>query len=185
MTQYKDKVFGVNIQTNKRVDIDNDFTLCEETDVTVVYVSNEIYHHNDDPNYDFNYQFVIEAYMDNGITVYSLFMVPTFDSMSEERKKDIVNMCGTDEPNILDVFYYGAMIMLHSEYTEEEYDKNVMDKIASMISMINSLRCFYLDKEQNSIGTTGWMILDYLLYDKDYIKATNEKLKEYEEYEYQ
>lgn len=94
-------------------------------------------------------------------------------------------MCGTDEPNILDVFYYGAMIMLHSEYTEEEYDKNVMDKIASMISMINSLRCFYLDKEQNSIGTTGWMILDYLLYDKDYIKATNEKLKEYEEYEYQ
>ena len=55
MTQYKDKVFGVNIQTNKRVDIDNDFTLCEETDVTVVYVSNEIYNHNDDPNYVFNF----------------------------------------------------------------------------------------------------------------------------------
>lgn len=183
MTQYKDKVFGVNIHTNKRVDIEDDFTLEEETDDLVVYVSNEIYHHNEDPNYNFNYQFVIDASRVDDMTVYSLSIVLTFDSLSEERKKDIVNMCGTDTPNILDVFYYGAMIMLHSECTEEEYDKNVMDKIASMVSMVNSLRGFYLDKEQNQIGTTGWMLLDYFLHDKDYIKATNERLKEYEKYE--
>ena len=75
----------------------------------------------------------------------------------------------------MDVFDYGMNVILCTENTEGEYDKSVMDKIASVINMIDGLRGFYLDKIQNRIGTTGWMLLDDFINDKDSIKATLEK----------
>ena len=53
-----------------------------------------------------------------------------------------------------------------------------MDKIASIVDNIDSLRGFYLDKAQNRIGTDGWMMLDDYINDVDFVKATLEKFKD-------
>ena len=85
---------------------------------------------------------------------------------------------GVDDPNTIDVFDYGISIVFDREDTIEEYDKSIMDKIASIVDNIDSLRGFYLDKAQNLIGTDGWMMLDDYINDVNFVKATLEKFKD-------
>ena len=87
-------------------------------------------------------------------------MIPTFSSLSNKRQHDVMEYYGVDDPNTIDVFDYGISIVFAREDTIGEYDKSIMDKIASIVDNIDSLRGFYLDKAQNHIGTDGWMMLD-------------------------
>ena len=72
---------------------------------------------------------------------------------------------GVDDPNTIDVFDYGISIVFAREDTIGEYDKSIIDKIASIVDNIDSLHEFYLDKAQNRIGTDGWMMIDYYIND--------------------
>ena len=56
---------------------------------------------------------------------------------------------GVDDPNTIDVFDYGISIVFAREDTIGEYDKSIIDKIASIVDNIDSLQGFYLDKEHN------------------------------------
>ena len=84
---------------------------------------------------------------------------------------------GVDDPNTIDVFDYGISIVFDREDTIEEYDKSIMDKIASVVDSIDRLQGFYLDKTQNLIGTTGWMMLDDYINDANFITATLAKIR--------
>jgi hypothetical protein len=105
-------------------------------------------------------------------------MIPTFSSLSKKRQNDVIESSGVDDPNTMDVFDYGISLVFAREDTIGEYDKSIMDKIASIVDNIDSLQGFFLDKAQNRIGTDGWMMLDDYINDTDFVKATLEKYKD-------
>ena len=47
---------------------------------------------------------------------------------------------GVDDPNTIDVFDYGISIVFAREDTIEEYDKSIIDKIASIVDNIYSIQ---------------------------------------------
>ena len=188
MTQYNNSVFGISFHDSRLIDVESKFNLEREMgdyDDITFYLSKRVYQHDMDPDFKFEYQYGVEAYRyedenDNTIhTFYTLYLIPTFKSLCDKNQKDVLLFTGNEEnPNTMDVFDYGMNVILCTENTEGEYDKSVMDKIASVINMIDGLRGFYLDKIQNRIGTTGWMLLDDFINDKDSIKATLDKYSE-------
>lgn len=186
MTQYNNSVFGIRFQDNSLIDVESKFNLereMDDYDDTTVYLSNEVYHHDHDPQFKFDYMYGIEAYRyedenDHSIhTVYTLYMIPTFSSLSKNRQDSVIDFSGVDDPNTMDVFDYGMSLVFAREDTIGEYDKSIMDKIASIVYTIDSFKGFYLDKAQNRIGTDGWMMLDDYINDVDFTKATLEKFK--------
>ena len=186
MTQYNNSVFGISFHDSRLIDVESKFNLEREMgdyDDITFYLSNEVYHHDHDPNFKFDYMYGIEAYRyenenDQSIhTFYALHMIPTFSSLSKNKQNDVIKSSGVDEPNTMDVFDYGISIIFDREDTIGEYDKSIMDKIASIVDPIDFLRGFYLDKAQNHIGTDGWMMLDDYLNDVDFADATLEKYK--------
>ena len=186
--EFNNSVFGISFQDENLTVIENEFEIQREMDDyddTTFYLSKRVYQHDLDPDFKFEYQYGVEAYRyedenDNTIhTFYTLYLIPTFKSLCDTKQKDVLFFTGNEEnPNTMDVFDYGMNVILCMENTDGEYDKSVMDKIASVINMIDGLRGFYLDKIQNRIGTTGWMLLDDFINDKDSIKATLEKYSE-------
>ena len=183
--EFNNSVFGISFQDENLTVIENEFEIQREMDDyddITFYLSKRVYQHDLDPDFKFEYQYGVEAYRyedenDNTIhTFYTLYLIPTFKSLCDTKQKDVLFFTGNEEnTNTMDVFDYGMNVILCMENTDGEYDKSVMDKIASVINMIDGLRGFYLDKIQNRIGTTGWMLLDDFINDKDSIKATLEK----------
>ena len=56
---------------------------------------------------------------------------------------------GVDDPKTIDVFDYGISIVFAREDTIGEYDKSIIDKIASIVDNIYSIQWLYLEKEHN------------------------------------
>ena len=186
MAKYNNSVFNIRFQDSSLIDVESKFNLereMDDYDDTTFYLSNEVYHHDQDPEFKFDYQYGIEAYRykdedDQSIhTFYTLYMIPTFSSLSKNRQNDVIESSGVDDPNTMDVFDYGISLVFAREDTIGEYDKSIMDKIASIVDNIDALKGFYLDKAQNRIGTDGWMMLDDYINDVDFAKATLEKYK--------
>lgn len=186
MTQYNNSVFGIRFQDSSLINVESKFNLKREMDdydYITFYLSNEVYHHDQDPEFKFDYMYGIEAYRyeyehDHSIhTFYTLYMIPTFSSLSKNNQDSVIDFSGVDDPNTMDVFDYGISLVFAREDTIGEYDKSIMDKIESIVDTIDSLKGFYLDKAQNRIGTDGWMMLDDYINDVDFTKATLEKFK--------
>ena len=176
MTNKQFSVFGITT-SSQLVDIDS--VASQERnmdwDDTDLYVLNEVHKQDfEDDDFKFDYQYCIEVYYDNNneLTLYHLFLVPTFNSLSEKRQNDIIDFCGTDEPTIDDILSYGCSILMASECVKAEPDREKVNQIATILPCIDGMRGFYLDKAQNRIGTTGWMMLDDFLHDKDFLKET-------------
>ena len=182
MAQYNNSVFGISFQNSSFIDVESKFNIereMDDYDDTTFYLSNEVYHHDQDPKFKFDYMYGIEAYRyedenDHSVhTLYTLYMIPTFSSLSKNRQNSIIKSSGVDDPNIMDVFDYGISLVFAREETVGEYDKSIMDMIASIVDTIDSLQGFFLDKAQNR----GWMMLDDYINDVDFTKATLEKYK--------
>ena len=182
--QFNNKVFGISFPDNQLQNIEDEFELKKEIEDEDVqfYLSKQTFKHEDDPDYTFEYQYGIEAYPykeENGKqrVGYALYLIPTFNFLSKKKQENVSYSTGESNPDTMDVFDYGISLVFGRELIDGEYDKSVMDKIASVIGHINSLMGFYLDMLQNRIGTTGWMMLDDYLNDNDAIKATLSKYK--------
>ena len=67
-------------------------------------------------------------------------MIPTFSSLSNKRQHDVMEYSCVDDPNTIDVFDYGISIVFDREDTIEEYDKSIIDKIASIVDNIYSIQ---------------------------------------------
>jgi hypothetical protein len=174
-------IFGITSPINQLVDADKDFDLMQtiEDYEVELYLSKNVYHHDleDDPKDNFNYRYAIEAYYseENDETYYYLMLIPTFGSLSAKRQADVRDMVGMDEtdtPNEIDVHDYGIQIIMGRENVKGQYDKSVVDKIASVVDVIDRMRGFYLDKAQNRLGSTGWDMLDDYINGNDFLKAT-------------
>ena len=133
-------------------------------DDTTFYLSNKIYNQDQDPEFKFYFIYEIEYYRyededDHSIQTFdTLYMIPTFSSLSNKRQHDVMEYSGVDDPNTIDVFDYGISIVFAREDTIGEYDKSIIDKIASIVDNIDSLQWFYLEKEHNRIGNDDLMM---------------------------
>ena len=65
MKQYNNSVFGISFHDSRLIDVESKFNLEREMgdyDDITFYLSNEVYHHDHDPNFKFDYMYGIEAY---------------------------------------------------------------------------------------------------------------------------
>lgn len=102
----------------------------------------------------------------------SIGIVPTFNSLSEEHKNQIIKDYTSDEKNKLltnptsllyEILTYGFKIALHTETTEDLNKVDYLIKSAIAVSpCVSGLIGFDLDRVFNKIGNTGWDFLsDY------------------------
>ena len=102
----------------------------------------------------------------------SIGVIPTFDSLSDKHKNDLLSQFTAEDreqykanPTTLlyDILCYGFKITLHTETTEDLNKVDHLIKSAVAVSpCVSGLIGFDLDKMQNRIGNTGWDLLsDY------------------------
>lgn len=102
----------------------------------------------------------------------SIGVIPTFDSLSDEHKNDLLSQFAAEDQeqyraNPTDLLYeilrYEFKITLHTETTEDLNKVDHLIKSAVAVSpCVSGLIGFELDKIQNRIGNTGWDVLsDY------------------------
>ena len=99
----------------------------------------------------------------------SIGIVPTFDSLSEEHKNQILRDYTADEKErmlanpaalLYDILVYGYKIALHAETTEDLNKVDHLIKSAVAVSpCVSGLIGFDLDRVFNRIGNTGWDFL--------------------------
>ena len=99
----------------------------------------------------------------------SIGIVPTFDSLSEEHKNQILSQYTADEKErmlanpaalLYDILVYGYKIALHTETTEDLNKVDHLIKSAVAVSpCVSGLIGFDLDRVFNRIGNTGWDFL--------------------------
>ena len=100
MGQYNNSIFGISFQDSNLINVESKFNLERNMDDgyddTTFYISNEVYHHDQDPNFKFDYMYGIEAYRyedekDHSVkTFYTLYMIPTFNSLSKNKQNDVI-----------------------------------------------------------------------------------------------
>ena len=99
----------------------------------------------------------------------SIGIVPTFDSLSEEHKNQLLSQYTADEKErmlanpaalLYDILVYGYKIALHTETTEDLNRVDHLIKSAVAVSpCVSGLIGFDLDRVFNRIGNTGWDFL--------------------------
>ena len=99
----------------------------------------------------------------------SIGIVPTFDSLSEEHKNQLLSQYTADEKErmlanpaalLYDILVYGYKIALHTETTEDLNKVDHLIKSAVAVSpCVSGLIGFDLDRVFNRIGNTGWDFL--------------------------
>lgn len=99
----------------------------------------------------------------------SIGIVPTFGSLSEEHKNQILSQYTADEKErmlanpaalLYDILVYGYKIALHAETTEDLNKVDHLIKSAVAVSpCVSGLIGFDLDRVFNRIGNTGWDFL--------------------------
>lgn len=99
----------------------------------------------------------------------SIGIVPTFDSLSEEHKNQILRDYTADEKErmlanpaalLYDILVYGYKLTLHTETTEDLNKVDHLIKSAVAVSpCVSGLIGFDLDRVFNRIGNTGWDFL--------------------------
>jgi len=177
-----EKIFGISFNAKQDFDISNEFeqvSSFEDGEEENVFVSKKIYDHDNDPDIEFKYQYVITCWVspENNICYYQLRIVPTFESLHQSRKDEVVDFCGCEQVSISDMIECGMNVIMDSTSSENWYDQKIVDRIAQVIDTIDSFFGFYLDKYQNRIGTTGWDMMYDFIKGKDWDKATFARLK--------
>jgi hypothetical protein len=132
----------------------------------------------------------LENYGCDGDTKYSISMnvVPTLESLSEKSKENILDpfvkgdrQYYIDNPDSLipDIMSYGYSIPIDSETCIDDDNKlDIIIKTAmSVAGTYSDLIGFYLDKQVNIIGNTGWDFLAEYCNDLDTVKAAIDRFK--------
>ena len=145
-------------------------------DCSSFHQSREVFELNVDDDFQFKYRFCVnvtdlEEFGENyaGKYLVELQLVPTVESLCEDKRKDLFDSIGYIESEFIskDIVDSGYEVTL--DYKKVNYDKleYILESIANTYRTLNSMIGFYLDRYVNRIGTTGWDLL------RDYIKGIN------------
>ena len=117
----------------------------------------------------------------------SIGVIPTFDSLSDKHKNDLLSQFTAEDreqykanPTALlyDIMCYGFKITLHTETTEDLNKVDQLIKSAVAVSpCVNGLIGFDLDRMFNRIGNTGWDFLSDYCEGADLMKLAMDKFK--------
>ena len=118
----------------------------------------------------------------------SIGVIPTFNSLSEEHKNDLLSQFPEEDREqykanptslLYDILVYGFKITLHTETTEDLNKVDYLIKSAVAVSpCVSGLIGFDLDKMQNRIGNTGWDLLSDYCEGADLIKLAMDRYRE-------
>ena len=112
--------------------------------------------------------------------VISIGVIPSFDSLSEKNKENILEqfmpedrerMLEDKEGLLFDIFLYGMHVSLKSETVNESEAEHKVESAIACRHAVSGLIGFDLDRYQNRIGNTGWDFLDSFCEDKDLVKT--------------
>ena len=118
----------------------------------------------------------------------SIGVIPTFDSLSDKHKNDLLSQFAEEDREqykanptslLYDILVYGFKITLHNETTEDLNKVDYLIKSAVAVSpCVSGLIGFDLDKMQNRIGNTGWDLLSDYCEGADLIELAMDRYKE-------
>ena len=118
----------------------------------------------------------------------SIGVIPTFDSLSDKHKNDLLSQFPEEDQEqykanptslLYDILVYGLKITLHTETTEDLNKVDHLIKSAVAVSpCVSGLIGFDLDKMQNRIGNTGWDFLSDYCEGADLIELAMDRYKE-------
>ena len=118
----------------------------------------------------------------------SIGVIPTFDSLSDEHKNQILSQFTAEDreqykanPTALlyDIMCYGFKLTLHTETTEDLNKVDHLIKSAVAVSpCVSGLIGFDLDRMFNRIGNTGWDFLSDYCEGVDLIKLAMDRYRE-------
>ena len=117
----------------------------------------------------------------------SIGVIPTFDSLSDKHKNDLLNQFAEEDweqykanPTSLlyDIMCYGFKITLHTETTEDLNKVDHLIKSAVAVSpCVRGLIGFDLDRMFNRIGNTGWDFLSDYCEGADLLQLATDRYK--------
>ena len=118
----------------------------------------------------------------------SIGVIPTFDSLSDKHKNDLLSQFPEEDREqykanptslLYDILVYGLKITLHTETTEDLNKVDHLIKSAVAVSpCVSGLIGFDLDKMQNRIGNTGWDLLSDYCEGADLIELAMDRYRE-------
>lgn len=111
--------------------------------------------------------------------IYSVYLVPTLPCIPDSKILEVGRTFGLDYQTVdqmresmseVDIAEYGLGVFLGDVVrpAADHWDDDVLDGIATAVQSIDSLRGFYLDRQMNGIGMTGWDFLTMTITDKSY-----------------
>ena len=112
--------------------------------------------------------------------VISIGVIPSFDSLSEKNKENILDqfmpedresMLEDKESLLYDIFLYGMHVSLKSETVKESEAEHKVQSAIACRHAVSGLIGFDLDRYQNRIGNTGWDFLSSYCEDTDLVKT--------------
>ena len=117
----------------------------------------------------------------------SIGVIPTFDSLSDKHKNDILSQFAEEDREhyknnpitlLYDIMTYGFKITLHTETTENVDDVDHLIKSAVAVSpCVRGLIGFDLDRMFNRIGNTGWDFLSDYCEGADLLQLATDRYK--------
>lgn len=129
-----------------------------------------------------------EYMADCNIQEISIGVVPTFNSLNDKHKNDILSQYTADEKErmianptalLCDIMCYGFKLTLHTETTEDLNKVDHLIKSAVAVSpCVGGLIGFDLDRTFNRIGNTGWDFLSDYCEGADSLKLALDRYKE-------
>lgn len=164
MSEFKYEVMGV--QFNKLEKLASHFDKIIDMEETV-FATKKTFEHVEE-GLNFKYKYIIDCVACEGKMFYSLEMIILPESCCEEYLIGCLSSSGfddvddVDELSLIDTFFYGGNTITFGTESEDtpaednDWNYDLLDKIASVYETFDSLRGFYIDKPWNAIGTTGW-----------------------------
>ena len=179
----------------EEVDFDKHFEEIYNIGYRVVYLSKETFkHEEEDFNFDYKYAIIVidvacATGEEDAPTVVELYLVPSFNNLSDNSKRELMNSVGwseeeevSEEWKWVDVLEYPYAVNMGSDSLEglSEDDrqqwidlkalKDILESITAVYRAIDGLRGFYLDRPWNRIGTNGWDTLLNAIKDEELFK---------------
>ena len=161
---YKFKYGGMSVekQYNKFADV------FEETYDEDRFITKKVYKHSE-PGLSFRYRYVFEyCWDDDEKTVHTeLLLVVEPTSFSKAKRRELLSDCGFEDVddasqlNVIDVVTTGlnGVVPMERESVLVDDLESVKDTVASIVDAVDSLRGFYIDRNINMIGMTGWDVI--------------------------
>lgn len=182
---------GMVTDTEKCIDVNEEFDIVYDVDDEVFYSSKETFHH-DEEGLEFDYKYIIKLTNMAMITgeeqplIVELSLVVAPDCLSEKALNNVSESFSWEDGlsenwKYKDIADYSYSINMGSAdvpdiegipYTENKDLMHTLNSITAVYKAVDSMRGFYLDRPVNRLGTTGWDTINECVKGTDAIRET-------------